>query len=223
MIYTDTAGHYVASMSLQYDAKGRVVQMKIDNPPNMDSLIHNYEYYASMVVEDIFYRDNTKYGRTIYDLDSDGRAISETDKGYSQNGDSSIAQTVTYKYEAGYMTEKKTCLFGDTAAWTRYTWQILNGNTISMSLGLAIWGGAEVTETYTYYPGSVSTIGNENAGKSFLGKSGTNLVKTSITNNSTPSTGSYSYTYDAFNRVSVQMIRGNGLTSNSVNIAYTYY
>jgi hypothetical protein len=223
MVYTDTSGQYIASMSMQYDGFGRVEKMIFDNPPDRDSLVYKYEYYATMVVEKIFYRDNTKYGRNIYSLNSDGLAVSEIDRGYNTNGDSTVAQTATYKYTEGYMTEKKTFLYGDTATWTRYTWQIQNGNTHSMSLELAIWGGGMVTETYTFYPGSVNTLGNANLGKLFLGKSSVNLVKSSITDNAPAKTGNFLYNQDIYNRVTQQRIRGDGLTSNTVNVNYTYY
>jgi len=34
---------------------------------------------------------------------------------------------------------------------------------------------------------------------------------------------SYLYNQDLYNRVTQQRIRGNGLTSNTVNVNYTYY
>ena len=223
MIFTDTTGKYIASMSFQFNSQGKVLQMIDDNPPSRDSLIHKYEYYSSMVVEKIFYANNTKYGRNIYYLNSDGLAVSVTGIGYNQNGDSSVAQTISYKYSDGYMTEQKTYLYGDTAVWTSLNWHTLNGNNTSMSLGFSLWGEGTVTETYEYYPGSVNTMGNSNSGQSFFGKSNTNLIKSSITDNTTPKTGNYSYTYDSYNRVIKEYIRGNGLTSNSVNLAFTYY
>ena len=194
-----------------------------DNPPFIDSLVHKYEYYPSMVIEKIFNANDTRYGRNIYNLNTDGLATSETDIGYNQNGDSTVAQNVSYKYTDGYMTEKKSYLYGDTASWMSWDWQILNGNSISMALGIGNWGGGTVTETYAYYPGSVNTMGNSNSGKSFLGKSSTNLVKSSITDNTPQKTSNYSYTYDSYNRVIKELIRGEGLTSNSVNLIYTYY
>jgi len=224
ILFTDTTGQFIASMSFQYDSQGKILQMISDNPPDIDSLVHKYEYYPSMVIEKIFYPNNNKYGRTIYYLNSEGLAISETDIGYSPNGDSSVAQTATYKYNTiGYMTEKKSYFYGDTAAWMSFNWQIINGNNISLVFGLAVWSGVSVTENYDYYPNSVNTLGNSNTGKMFLGKSNINLIKSSITNNTTPKTGQYSYVYDSMNRVIKEFIRGNGLTSSTLNLTYTYY
>jgi hypothetical protein len=224
MIFTDTTGKYIASMSFQYDSQGKIIQMIFDNPPDIDSLIYKYEYYPSMVIEKIFYRNNDKYGRTVYYLNSDGLAISETDMGYNQNGDSSVGQTVTYKYNTdGYMLEKKSYLYGDTATWISYNWQIMNGNITSMELSLSLWGGGSVTESYEYIPNSVNTLGNTNAGKMFLGKSSTNLIKSSITNNTTPKSGTYSYAFDSMNRVIQEFIRGDGLMTSTVNLTFTYY
>jgi len=197
--------------------------MIFDNPPTSDSLVHNYEYYPEMVVEKVFYANNIKYGRTVYYLNSAGMATSETDIGYSQNGDSSVAQSVTYKYIDGYMTEKKTYLHGDTATWIAMNWQYLSGNNSSMSLGLSLWGSGNVTETYDFYTNSVNTIGNSNSGKLFLGKSSKNLIKSSLTNNLPPKSGTYTYNFDLMNRVIQQFIRGDGLSTSNVNILYTYY
>ncbi len=222
--YTDTTGTYLASMSLQYDGQGRVMQMIFDNPPDMDSLIHKFEYYPSMVVEKIFSRNNARWGRTVYSLNAGGLATSETDIGYSQNGDSSVAETVKYTYNTdGYMMEKKSFLYGDTATWISYGWQVMNGNNTSMSLALSIWEGLSVIESYTYYPNSVNSLGNSNTGKAFLGKSNANLIKSSVTNNTIPKSGTYSYTFDSMNRVSHEFIRGDGLATSDVNLAFTYY
>lgn len=224
VILTDTTGQYIASMSFQYNSQGEIVQMIFDNPPDNDSLIHKFEYYPNMVIEKIFYSNNNKYGKTVYNLNSDGLATLETDIGYSPNGDSSIAQTVTYKYNTdGYMIEKKSYLFGDTATWISLNWQIMNGNNISMALGLSAWGGGSVTESYEYYPNTVNTLGNSNTGRLFIGKSNTNLIKSSITNNTTPKTGIYSYSFDSMNRVIKEFIRGDGLTSSYSNTIITYY
>ena len=224
MIFTDTTGKYISSMSFQYDSQGKIIQMIFDNPPNIDSLRYEYEYYSSMVIGKIFYPNNDKYGKTIYYLNSDGLATSETDLGYNQNGDSTVGQAVTYKYNAdGYMVENKSYLYGDTVTWISYKWQIMNGNNASMTLALSAWGGGSVTENYEYIPNSVNTLGNANSGKMFLGKSNANLIKSSVTNNTTPKSGTYSYTFDSMNRVIQEFIRGDGLTTNTVNLTYTYY
>ena len=99
------------------------------------------------------------------------------------------------------MLEKKSYLFGDTATWFSYNWQIQNGNNASMVLSLSAWGGGSVTENYEYFPNSVNTLGNTKDGKMFLGKSSTNLIKSSVTNNTTPKSGTYTYNFDSMNRV----------------------
>jgi hypothetical protein len=224
IIISDTTGQFNASMTLQYDSQGKLVQMVTYNPPSNDTLIYKYEYYPSMVIEKIFYTNNDKYGRNLYTLNSAGLAISETDMGYGQGGDSSIAATLTYKYNTeGYMIEKKSYLFGDTATWYSLNWQIQNGNNASMALTLSTWGGVSVMESYEYNPNSVNTMGNSNTGMLFFGKSNTNLVKSASTNSTPPQTGIYSYSFDSMNRVIKEFIRGSGLTSGSSNIIITYY
>src|ERR1039457_2473758 len=224
MIFTDTTEKYMSSMSFQYDSQGKVTQMIFDNPPDIDSLKYKYEYYSTMVIEKIFYRNNDKCGRTVYYLNSDGLAISETDMGYNHNGDSSVAQTVTYKYNTdGYMLEKKSYLFGDTATWMSSNWQIQNGNNASMSVSLSALGGGSVTENYEYYLNTTNTLGNTNIGMMFLGKSNTNLIKSSVTNNTPPKSGTYTYTFDSMNRISKEFLRGEGLMTSTVNLTYTYY
>jgi hypothetical protein len=224
IIFTDTTGQFIASMGFQYDSQGKIVQMVTYNPPDNDSLIHKFEYYPSMVIEKIFYLNNDKYGRTIYPLNADGLATSETDMGYGQNGDSSVAQTVTYKYNTeGYMIEKKFYLFGDTATWYSLNWQIQNGNNASMALSLYTWGGVSVMESYEYNFNSVNTFGYSNTGRLFFGKSNINLVKSASTNYTPPQTAIYSYSFDSMNRVIKEFIRGNGLASSPSNTIITYY
>jgi len=223
MVMTDTSGRFLASMSFQYDSNGKLTRMIVDNPPDNDSLIHLFEYYPSMVIEKIFYTNNDKYGRTVYSLNAGGLAVSATETGYSHNGDSSVAMTTDYKYIDGYLTEKKDCLFGDTATWMLYRWQITNGNNISMALGLSAWGGGFVTESYAFYPNSVNTMGNTNTGRLFLGKSNAGLIKSSVTNSSSPDSGTYSYSFDSMDRVIEEFIRGKGLTAGNTNTIITYY
>jgi len=224
IIISDTTGQFNASMTLQYDSQGKLVQMVTYNPPSNDTLIYKYEYYPSMVIEKIFYTNNDKYGRNLYTLNSAGLAISETDMGYGQGGDSSIAATLTYKYNTeGYMIEKKSYLFGDTATWYSLNWQIQNGNNASMALTLSTWGGVSVMESYEYNPNSVNTFGYSNTGRLFFGKSNINLVKSALTNDTPPQTGIYSYTFDSMNRVIKEFIRGSGLTSSPSNTIITYY
>ena len=224
IIISDTIGQFNASMTFQYDSQRKLIQMVTYNPPSNDTLIYKYEYYSSIVIEKIFYTNNDKYGRNLYTLNSAGLAISETDMGYGQGGDSSVAQTVTYKYNTeGYMIEKKSYLFGDTATWYSLNWQIQNGNNASMALTLSTWGGVSVMESYEYNPNSVNTFGYSNTGRLFFGKSNINLVKSALTNDTPPQTGIYSYTFDSMNRVIKEFIRGSGLTSSPSNTIITYY
>ena len=228
--FTDTTEQYlIGSVSFQYDAEGNILQMTLaqwmgEIPQYYDSLVHTFEYHPSMLIEKIFYH-NDRYGRNVYNINPEGLAISETDMGYSPGGDSSIAQTATYKYNSsGYLIEKMTYVFGDTSGWTSWTWQIINGNIASLVRSLSWWwGGGSVTESYEYYPYTINTLGNSHMGKFFLGKSNTNLIKSSMTNSPTPTTAAYTYTFDSGKRVIKEFIRGSSLTDYSVNAVITYY
>ncbi len=224
MVFTDTTGVYHGMISYKYDAQGRLVRMIADNPPDQDSILHTFEYAPGRVIERIFNHDNTKYGISFYDLNSQGLAVTETDWGFSQNGDSSMSQITNFKYNVDkFMTEKKSYLHGDTTSWLMWTWQIADGNITLATLGISISGGTSVPETYEYYPNSVNTIGNRNMGKLFFGLSSVNLIRKSTMYSTIPVYANFSYTYDSMNRVTTEMIRGAGLVAGNYNIIFSYY
>lgn len=84
------------------------------------------------------------------------------------------------------------------------------------------------TTNYTYFS-NTNTIGNENFGRPFLGKSSENILKSETTKSTnlfqvpiieTTSTTNYTYEFDNFGRVATQYI-----TTDALNIknTFTYY
>ena len=224
MAYTDTTGqHYGTSESFQYNSLGRISQMLYDMPQWMDSVLHIFKYYPSKVNVEYFYTNHFKGGRYTYYLNADGLAVADTEITYNQNGDSTISFTYTFIYDQnGYMVEKKIFMGGDTSRWISENYQIVNGNVVSTVFDRADWGSS-LTETYEYYPNTGNTLGNANTGRMFLGKSSTNLMKSSLTQYNPPQTAKYTYSIDARNRVVQEFIRGNGYLIGSENLICTYY
>ncbi len=222
--YSDTTGqHYGTSESFQYDLEGRISQMLYDMPQWMDSVLHIFKYYPSKVNVEYFYTNHFKGGRYTYYLNADGLAVADTQITYSQKGDSTISFTDTFIYDQnGYMVEKKTFIDGDTSRWISENYQIVNGNIVSTVFDRADWG-SPLTETYEYYPNSLNTLGNANTGRIFLGKSSTNLMKSSLTQYDPPKTAKYTYFMDSRNRVVLEFIRGDGYMIGSENQMCTYY
>lgn len=84
------------------------------------------------------------------------------------------------------------------------------------------------TTNYTYFS-NTNTIGNENFGKPFLGKSSENILKSETTKSTnlfqvpiieTTSTTNYTYEFDNFGRVATQYITTDALT---IKNTFTYY
>lgn len=105
-------------------------------------------------------------------------------------------------------------------------WNDDNNYILKISHYGGLLGGGTITYHYEYF-NNLNTIGNDNFGKSFLGKSSKNLVKTENFYNDNSSqifrerdTIFYSYEYDNNNRVIIQRTK-SALTNNKTS--YTYY
>jgi hypothetical protein len=188
--------------SLAYDNSGRQVTRTGDRRR------YDFIYSADSVLKNYFEFSSGSSGTISYVLNSEGLAVSAIDR-----NDGGIIVHYTYSYDAqGYLIKETSFdeggFFTDT---TINTW--LEGNLLSsfhsrynQNPGLLL---SENT-TYTYYADKANSIGDENQGIFFLGKSSKNLLKAS---NSGSGEFIYTYTYDASGRVA----------SEGGYLYYTYY
>ena len=210
MTVTDSVYQIYLCETYQYDEQGRILKMIYDTKPEWDDSIHIFEYYPDKVIEKVFYQNFTGYGKNIYTLNSDGMAISEKDLWLTQAGDSSVSQTVFYKYNAdGFMIEKKTFRYGDTTEWILEQWQIANGNISSITASDFNSGGMSSVTNYEYYSNTINSLAYINQGRSFFGKSSSNLIKSYVKNYSTPVTMTITYSYDSMGRVIKEITEEN--------------
>ncbi len=133
------------------------------------------------------------------------------------SGTTSTCQSQSYKYDAiGFVIAQD---FEITDYST--TEQVLNDSknvTKITGKGFSFGGGEfDLITTYTYYSDRISSIGNKNFGKLFLGKSSVNVLKSETKNTETIN---YTYIYDAEQRT-IQRTAVKGTTQTIT--AYTYY
>lgn len=123
-----------------------------------------------------------------------------------------------YKYDDnGFISEKTTSMI-DNYLLTHFendTKNIIRSHNTGYSYGV---GSFDYFYDYVYYTDKLNSIGNKNYGQSYLGKSSQNLIKSETINNNIIKT--YTYEYDAHQRVSKQIIV-HGTTQTITT--YTYY
>ncbi|MEI7727167.1 MAG: hypothetical protein WCK09_18805 [Bacteroidota bacterium] len=222
MILTDSTGHDTIGLFFyQYDSQGRITKMTTQTSPVSVASVHNYVYYPTSIFDNISYGYNLHWGRIIYTLNPSGLAMAEMHVTYGLPGDSGVQLTVENKFDAdGYRIEENSYLRSDTI---RYSWMIAQGNCLSLEVWNSLHGSQPMAETYEHFPNTYNTLGNQNLGMMFMGKSDINLTKSSAVASTIPLSATYSYTFDTGNRVIKKSVRGNGLTVGSLNYLITYY
>lgn len=147
----------------------------------------SYTYSGNTIFILSYYNGSTSHDTLI--LNSQGYVSKKSD-GW---------QIITYEYNDGYCVKETRDPGGDPSI-TNYTY--VNGNLATDGMG----------STYEYYLDKANTIGNEQCGQNFYGKSSKNLIKQRIF-----STGSgsiiytYTYEYDQDNYVTKMTIKRNDI------------
>jgi hypothetical protein len=224
IIQKNTSGVIFLRKDFQYDNQGRIISQRVTNPEDSDIFISKYEYLPSMVISKEVLNDTILKTKTVYYLNYLGLATEVAYVAYLSNGDSITGPNSIYNYNSeGYLTEMKVFL-QDSSLGRSYTSQINDGNVSSLVLYVPSWSPDVITETYTYIPNSISSVGNSNMGMSFLGKSNKNLIGATILTSSVVNTAVFTYTFDIYNRVLTTTITGGTLvTTSPSDLSYTYY
>lgn len=183
----------------------------------------------------------------IYTLDANGRASSLIDSGYATNSAknkfinnlklksiNSDKSNTNYTYNSdGYLTNE-VAISGTGIQASTYTmnYTYTNGNNTSLSGSISFWGSTiPITGTCDYYTDKTNTIGDENHGITFKGKSTKNLGKSmavTITGMSNV-TGNITFEFDTKGRVSKEVqttinldLINNSSTTTTTTTVYTY-
>ncbi len=220
MTFTDSIGNLVATMAFQYNNLGQLIEMHQLQYAGGTSMHFYYQYLPGTIIEIIYDTNNVLNARTAYSINSQKLITNGDQISYTASGDSMLMYVYSFKYnQDGYLIESKDFYQGDTSRYHLQTWEISSGNSISYSV-LFSESGLTYTEINEYYNSTVNTIGNENLGRSFLGKSSVNLIKSSTIPNNPFGSKSYTYEFDSQNRV----VKSSITQSNVIfNIAYAYY
>lgn len=221
MSFYDSIGNFIISQSMEYNSQSRIVLMKSYFPNHYDTIVTRYEYNSSRVIESHYDTNNVLKYKYIYELNEYGLASSRTYVNYLSSFDSTVTLDATYIYNSdGFMIESK---FNpnDSLHWFKMNYQISGGNIFSQQYSDRYGPGP--LNIFTFFPNSINTIGNYNAGNTWLGKSNQELIKTSAYSTSTPDSMYYFYTFDSQSRVIIKKFREQHPSVGSVDLRITYY
>ncbi len=220
MTFTDSTGNLFATMTFQYDNISQLIEMHQLQYAGGTSMHYYYQYLPGLIIEKIYDTNNVLNARTPYNINSQKLITNGDQMAYTGSGDSLLMYVYTFKYNTdGYLIESKDFYQGDTSRYHLQTWEIFNGNSISYTVLFSESGGI-YTENNEYYASTINTIGNENLGRSFLGKSSVNLIKSSTIPNNPFGSKSYTYEFDSQNRVHKSTVTQYNV---KFNISYAYY
>lgn len=221
MSFYDSIGNFIMSQSMEYNSQSQIVLMKSYYPKQYDTILTWYEYNSSRVIERHYDTNNVLKYKYIYELNGLGLASSRTYVNYLSSGDSSVTLDATYIYNSdGFMIESKFHPI-DTLHWFKINYQISEGNIFSQLYSDNYGSGS--LNVFTFFPNTINTIGNFNAGITWLGKSNQELIKTSANKALTPDSMFYNYTVDSQSRVIIKKFREQHPSVGSVDLRITYY
>jgi hypothetical protein len=212
-------------VTLEYDGS-RLKKMLAD-----DNSYMTLEYTATTITENDYSAQNVLEYTTLYSLNTKGLVVSSVSSGSGKKNGTvrknllsgliplkAINSSLnTFEYNAdGYMT--KIVLEAGTADQETMEFTISNGNRVGT---VYTFGGETMNLISQYLTDKTNTTGSENMGIAFMGKQDKNLMQ-SITTTYSGFTliQSYSYQYDAKDRVVKSTTTTNGLDPNSSS--YTY-
>lgn len=218
MVKTRTEGD--VTETYYYDGQKRVVKITYTSS-SAPAYYHEFTYTAKAVSE--YHSEEPTYaleqtlpnGVTKLNCSSNPVIYPLNEKGYF-TGLNTTCQSQNLGYSKEGFLAAEDFSITDYSVKLQYT---NNGKDILKTEGKGFsYGGGEfgTSTTYTYY-NQVSTIGNKNFGKSFLGKSSESLVNT-MTKDGVLTT--YAYAFDTQQRV-IQQTISSGSTQKTIR--YTYY
>jgi hypothetical protein len=200
--------------TLSYDSLNRVIKItdNVYSPPP-DTMVFTYlvTYSPSEIVfTKTISTSPSFYEKLIYSINSIGLAEEHVIIDYSGNGDSTIQVNYTYQYnQENYLTQMTGVIPGGTPG----TWifEYVDKNVESLDYSPS---GTNTKQVFSYDLNYMNTIGNENVGAQFLGKSCYNPIIRSVFESPNFESARYTYTYDANNRISQIVMNGNAVMPN---------
>ncbi len=203
-----------------YDSQKRISKILFNT--GTTSYFHEFTYSTNEIQE--YKSEEPRYaleetlpnGATKYNRNSNPIVYKLNKQGYYV-GLNSFYQTQNMEYDdAGFM-RKQSLGIQDYSINEDYT---NDGKNVEKMIGKGfsyVGGNFTINHSFIYYSDKINSIGNRNFGKSFLGKSSTNLLMTSIEDGET---AVFTYEFDANQRV-IKKTETKGLITNVTT--YTYY
>ncbi len=188
-----------------YDSKGRI---KIDSSQGFRK---EYTYSPDSIIFRV-YSNGIIYISQIFYLNSHSIVDSEIDF------ENSISGYYHYAYDADNHLIKKTNYSITNSFVSIDSYVIINGNNVAAYNRSYIDDTFSKVGIYTYDSLYLNSLGNDYYGKSFWGKSSKNVL---LSENTTIDNQTFTYTYDAQNRILTKTINDN--YSGPRTITYTYY
>ncbi len=195
-----------ATDHIDYDSEGRCV--KVEGARHR----YDYTYEPGKVIVKITDLESNGVQTSTYELNAQGYVTGENNTAYSYT-------------KEGYL--KTVSTLGSPNRFTNYLYNSVTGLLDSITVEGNGW---ERTDIYTYYTDKQQTIGNDNLGREFMGKSLPHPVKSIVTWRAAPPpvyrekarTTSYTYLYDEQGRIVRQEVSTDNATGGSISV-YTYY
>jgi hypothetical protein len=228
----DTNGVLRMIQKLEYDSLHRLYKLtRLELGTNPDSILLTFtlDYSAIRVFMKQTISTSTTFSTTTYFLNSSALADSLIIINFATPIDSTF-QRYAYTYNAANQLLTMGVINADTITGT----VIYHYSNRNVDYSTVVPPNQNSKELYFYNSDHFNTIGNENSGVSFLGKSCSSpLVKVKFDGMSVD-WANYTYEYDQLNRISKMVVNGNsnmpGVDFYSVPIimghqvmVYTYY
>lgn len=220
LIKTKTEG--TNTETYYYDSQKRLYKIVYSSSASSATYYHEFTYTDSAVYE--YHSEEPRYeliqtlpnGSIKINCTSNPLLLRLNEQGW-YTGTASNCQSQDLQYDAHGFVSRQAFAMLDYSSDE----QVLNdGKNIVQITGKGFsYGGGELSlnTTYIYLSAKISSIGNKNFGKLYLGKSSENLIQSVTVNGETTS---YSYQFDAEQRV-VQQTAVKGSTQTITS--YTYY
>jgi hypothetical protein len=206
----DTTGVMRYVQSLEYDSIHRLKKMSVielGTVPDSILLTYTLTYSGSRVfLRETISTSSTYSFRITYYLNASGLADSSIYVSSASPADSTYERYV-YTYNTDDQLSAKGLKSSDSISGT-ILYHYSNGNADYVT---AVPSHQNSKVLFSYVAGHYNTIGNENAGMGFLGKSCSNPLMSARIDGMTVDMASYMYEYDTSGRIIHMNVNGNSI------------
>ena len=197
--------------TLEYDSLHRLKKLTIlELATNPDSILQTFSIDYSPIR--VFMKETTStstifFTTITYYLNSSGLADSSKYVNYGSPGDST-SQSFAYTYNSS----NQLLTMGEKFADSIFGTLNFHYSNMNVDYSTAVPSHGDSKELYFYNSAHFNTIGNENSGVGFLGKSCSQPLVKVTSEAMSVDMANYSYEYDQLNRISKMVVNGSSIT-----------